>query len=144
MRLRNAFENIVSEASELVSTKTLLLKHYYRRQGFCQLPWDNPGKRPKFRKSAFPRENAQNLRRTRFCRFIEGGVGGEVLFGSWLVSGGSPHARVSDRWPQMRRSRHVHVMLKSTLVQHPHFLGLQIVRIPIRPPTPTVRLSIRS
>ena len=24
------------EASKLVSTKTLLLKHYYRRQGICQ------------------------------------------------------------------------------------------------------------
>ena len=29
MRLRNAFTNSVYEASKLVSTKTLLLKHYY-------------------------------------------------------------------------------------------------------------------
>ena len=33
MRLRNAFKYSVFEASELVSTKTLVLKHYYRRQG---------------------------------------------------------------------------------------------------------------
>ena len=33
MRLRNAFKYSVWEASKLVSTKTLLLKHYYRRQG---------------------------------------------------------------------------------------------------------------
>ena len=32
-RLRNAFKHSVLEASKLVSTKTLLLKHYYRRQG---------------------------------------------------------------------------------------------------------------
>ena len=31
--LPNAFKNSVFEASKLVSTKTLLLKHYYRRQG---------------------------------------------------------------------------------------------------------------
>ena len=31
MRLRNAFKCSVFEISELVSTKTLLLKHYYRR-----------------------------------------------------------------------------------------------------------------
>ena len=30
----NAFESIASEDSKLVSTKTLLLKHDYRRQGF--------------------------------------------------------------------------------------------------------------
>ena len=34
MRLRNACKNSVFEASKLVSTKTLLLKHYYRRYGF--------------------------------------------------------------------------------------------------------------
>ena len=34
MRLRNAFKNSVFEASKLVTTKTLLLKHYYRHQGF--------------------------------------------------------------------------------------------------------------
>ena len=34
LRLRNAFEYGVFEAPKLVSTKTLLLKHYYRRQGF--------------------------------------------------------------------------------------------------------------
>ena len=33
MRPRNAFKYSVFEASKLVSTKTLLLKHYYRRQG---------------------------------------------------------------------------------------------------------------
>ena len=33
MRLRNAFKYSVFEASSLVSTKTPLLKHYYRRQG---------------------------------------------------------------------------------------------------------------
>ena len=33
LRLRNAFKNNVFEARKLVSTKTLLLKHYYRRQG---------------------------------------------------------------------------------------------------------------
>ena len=33
LRLRNAFKYSVLEASKLVSTKTLLLKHYYRRQG---------------------------------------------------------------------------------------------------------------
>ena len=33
MRLWNAFKYCVFEASDLVSTKTLLLKHYYRRQG---------------------------------------------------------------------------------------------------------------
>ena len=33
MRLQNVFKNRVFEASKLVSTKTLLLKHYYRRQG---------------------------------------------------------------------------------------------------------------
>ena len=33
MRPRNAFKNRVFEASEVVPTKTLLLKHYYRRQG---------------------------------------------------------------------------------------------------------------
>ena len=32
-KLRNAFKYSVFEASKLVSTKTLLLKHYYRRQG---------------------------------------------------------------------------------------------------------------
>ena len=36
MRLRNAFKNSVFEASKWVSTKTLLLKHYYRRQGSFQ------------------------------------------------------------------------------------------------------------
>ena len=30
LRLRNAFKDRVFEASKLVSTKTLLLKHYYR------------------------------------------------------------------------------------------------------------------
>ena len=47
MRLRNAFKYSVLEASKLVSTKTLLLKHYYRRQGEtitiskgeCTSPW---------------------------------------------------------------------------------------------------------
>ena len=34
MRPPNAFKNSVFEASKLVSTKTLLLKHYYRREGF--------------------------------------------------------------------------------------------------------------
>ena len=33
LRLRNAFKYSVFEASRLVPTKTLLLKHYYRRQG---------------------------------------------------------------------------------------------------------------
>ena len=33
MRLWNAFKYSVFDASTLVSTKTLLLKHYYRRQG---------------------------------------------------------------------------------------------------------------
>ena len=33
MRLRNAFKYSVFEASKSVSTKTPLLKHYYRRQG---------------------------------------------------------------------------------------------------------------
>ena len=33
MRLQTAIENCVFEASKLVSTKTLLLKHFYRRQG---------------------------------------------------------------------------------------------------------------
>ena len=33
MRLRNAFKLSVFEVSKLVSTKTLLLKHYYRCQG---------------------------------------------------------------------------------------------------------------
>ena len=33
MRLQNVFKCSVFEASRLVSTKTLLLKHYYRRQG---------------------------------------------------------------------------------------------------------------
>ena len=32
-RLRNAIKNSVSEAPKLVSTKTLLLKHYHRCQG---------------------------------------------------------------------------------------------------------------
>ena len=34
LRFRNTFNNSVFEASKLFSTKTLLLKHYYRRQGF--------------------------------------------------------------------------------------------------------------
>ena len=34
LRLQNAIRNSVSEASKLVSTETLFLKHYYRRQGF--------------------------------------------------------------------------------------------------------------
>ena len=38
MRLRNAFRNSVFEASKLVSTKTLLLKHYYRHQGMFFFP----------------------------------------------------------------------------------------------------------
>ena len=38
-RLRNAFKNSVFEAPKLVSTKTLLLKHYYRRQGFQEPTW---------------------------------------------------------------------------------------------------------
>ena len=33
LRLRNAFKHSVFEAQKLVSTKTVLLKHYYRRQG---------------------------------------------------------------------------------------------------------------
>ena len=33
LRLRNAFKYSVFEASKMVSTKTLLLKHYHRRQG---------------------------------------------------------------------------------------------------------------
>ena len=33
MRLQNAFKYSVFEASKLVSTKTRLLKHYYRHQG---------------------------------------------------------------------------------------------------------------
>ena len=33
MRLRNAFKNSGFETPKLVTTKTLLLKHYYRRQG---------------------------------------------------------------------------------------------------------------
>ena len=33
MGLQNAFKNSFFKASELVSTKTILLKHYYRRQG---------------------------------------------------------------------------------------------------------------
>ena len=33
MRLRNAFKNSIFEAPKLVTTKTLLVKHYYRRQG---------------------------------------------------------------------------------------------------------------
>ena len=33
LRLQNFFKDGVFEASKLVSTKTLLLKHYYRRQG---------------------------------------------------------------------------------------------------------------
>ena len=33
MWLQNTFENCVFDASELVSTKTLLLKHHYRFQG---------------------------------------------------------------------------------------------------------------
>ena len=35
-RLRNAFKYSVLEASKLVSTKTLLLKHYDRRQGISE------------------------------------------------------------------------------------------------------------
>ena len=35
LRLWNAFKNSILEASKLVSTKTLLLKHYCRRQGKC-------------------------------------------------------------------------------------------------------------
>ena len=37
MRLRNAFKNSVFEASKLVSTKTLVLKHYYRRPGLISV-----------------------------------------------------------------------------------------------------------
>ena len=37
MRLRNAFKYSVFEASKSVSTKTLLLKHYYRRQGMLEV-----------------------------------------------------------------------------------------------------------
>ena len=33
VKTRSAFKNCVFQASKLVSTKTLLLKHYYRRQG---------------------------------------------------------------------------------------------------------------
>ena len=36
-RAWNAFKNRVFEASKLVSTKTLLLKHYYRHQGISRL-----------------------------------------------------------------------------------------------------------
>ena len=36
MRLRNAFKNSVVEAPKLVTTKTLLLKHYYHHQGNMQ------------------------------------------------------------------------------------------------------------
>ena len=41
MRLRNAFKNSVFEAPKLVTTKTLLLKHYYRHQGstWVKSPW---------------------------------------------------------------------------------------------------------
>ena len=38
MRLRSAFKYSVFDASKLVSTKTLLLKHRYRRQGFYTPP----------------------------------------------------------------------------------------------------------
>ena len=46
MRLRNAFKSSVFEVSKLVSTKTLLLKHYYRRQGqprVCKWWFSNGG-----------------------------------------------------------------------------------------------------
>ena len=43
MRPRNAFNSSVFEASKLVWTKTLLLKHYYRRQG--KTPTRTPSKK---------------------------------------------------------------------------------------------------
>ena len=43
LRLRNAFKNSVAEASKLVSTKTLLLKHHYRRQGLRGLHYSFRG-----------------------------------------------------------------------------------------------------
>ena len=45
MRLRNAFKDCAFEASKLVSTKTLLLKHDSRHQG--ETPFQNPVKVPR-------------------------------------------------------------------------------------------------